>query len=285
MSDVLTQGVLTQNASAGPATVHLKPILKWAGGKRWLVQQLMDYWQIACAQSPRRLVEPFCGGLAVAMGLKPTAACLNDANPHLINVYRHVQAGLRVTEDFEHHRAYYNQARTRFNDLIRSEQAETPLAAQLFYYLNRTGFNGLCRFNQSGLFNVPFGRYKTIHYAADFLAYRALFAPWQFTCGDFEALTPQITPSDFIYADPPYDVPFVSYAQGGFDWTDQTRLAQWLAGLDVPVVVSNQATPRVLALYQDLGFRVTTLSAPRRIACNGNRLPAQEMLATLNLPK
>src|SRR5215212_5917470 len=70
------------------------PPLKWAGGKRWQLPHLRNYW---FAHSDRRLVEPFCGGLAVALGLSPTRALLNDINPHLINFYRSVQRGLTIT--------------------------------------------------------------------------------------------------------------------------------------------------------------------------------------------
>jgi DNA adenine methylase len=250
----------------------LSPPLKWAGGKRWLLPYLAQYWQADC-----RLVEPFCGGLAVALGLMPQQAMLNDANPLLINFYRQVQQGLYVNQALNNDEAFYYQARERFNQLILAHQANTAEAAVLFYYLNRTGYNGLCRLNSRGLYNVPFGRYATINYQADFLDYQKTLAGWQFSHGDFESLA--IKRQDWVYADPPYDVPFTTYAQAGFDWADQLRLAHWLADLKVPVVASNQATPRILALYEGLGFRVETLDAPRRIACNGDRTMAKEMIA------
>jgi DNA adenine methylase len=262
-------------------TVQLPPPLKWAGGKRWLIPHLLPLWQ--ATPSTTRLIEPFCGGLAVALGLQPKTAWLNDANPHLINFYQHVQAGLVLQPEggppLLNDRDYYNASRERFNALIIAKQANTPEGARLLYYLNRTGFNGLCRFNQQGLYNVPFGRYATINYPLNLLAHQSVLAPWQFSMGDFETMTPQITPTDWVYADPPYDVAFVTYSQGGFSWTDQVRLAHWLASLPCPVVASNQATPRMMDLYQGLGFSVQTLLAPRRIACNGDRQPAQEMLA------
>src|SRR5690606_2869260 len=94
-------------------------------------------------------------------------------------------------------------------------------AASLFYYLNRTGYNGLCRFNQNGEFNVPYGRYKTINYKTDFLEYKATFASWEFSSGAFDGLA--LREDDFVYADPPYDVEFTHYSQGGFSWSDQVR--------------------------------------------------------------
>ena len=163
-----------------------------------------------------------------------------------------------------------------FNRLISEGKAETAEGAQLFYYLNRTCFNGLCRFNRSGEYNVPFGRYKTINYATDFHDYRELLGRWAFTNVDLEELT--IEPEDFIYADPPYDVEFTSYSAGGFSWDDQVRTAEWLGRHRGPVIVSNQATPRIVELYKDLGFELTFLDAPRRISCTGDRTAAKEVL-------
>ncbi|BAW97581.1 adenine-specific DNA methylase [[Synechococcus] sp. NIES-970] len=257
---------------------QLKPPLKWAGGKRWLVPKLRRIWQ---DYPTHQLVEPFCGGLAVALGLRPEIATLNDANPHLINFYQQLKKGLNSDLMMVNDQDFYYQCRNRFNELIYNQTAQTPEAALLFYYLNRTGFNGLCRFNSQGFFNVPFGKYKKINYCQDFSLYKVAFQNWQFYRSDFENLT--IPHGSVIYADPPYDVEFHQYAAGGFTWEDQERLAQWLARQNVPVITSNQATDRILALYRKLGFRVDTLLAPRRIACNGDRTPALEMLAYRNL--
>ncbi|MCC6804583.1 MAG: Dam family site-specific DNA-(adenine-N6)-methyltransferase, partial [Anaerolineae bacterium] len=151
-------------------------------------------------------------------------------------------------------------------------------AAERFYYLNRTGYNGLCRFNRKGEFNVPFGSYSRIKYTRDFYEYQPTLARWTFRAGDFETL--EVEAGDFIYADPPYDVNFVSYSQQGFNWDDQVRLAEWLAKHKGPVVLSNQATDRVVQLYERLHFKLHYLNAPRRISCNGDRTPAREVLAT-----
>src|SRR5262245_958238 len=127
----------------------LRPPLKWAGGKRWQVPHLLPLWG---AHSHRRLVEPFCGGLAVTLGLSPSRALLNDANPHLINFYRWLQRGLRVDLRMENDERLFYEHRGRFNELLASGRGGTREAAGLFYFLNRTGFNGLCRFNRTGEF-------------------------------------------------------------------------------------------------------------------------------------
>jgi len=256
----------------------LTPPLKWAGGKRWLVPHIEPLWR---KHQGRRYVEPFCGGLAVALGLKPVRAVLNDLNPHLINFYAQLRRGLSLTIEARYDRRLFYAHRERFNQLIMDGCAQTSEAAQLFYYLNRTCFNGLCRFNLSGGFNVPFGRYKTVNYATDLSVYRKLFRKWSFKNKDLAQLS--IEPDDFIYADPPYDVEFTSYSAGGFSWDDQVRTAELLAKHRGPVLLSNQATRRIIELYRRMKFDLKFLDAPRRISSSGNRQTAREVLATRNL--
>lgn len=251
-----------------------RPPLKWAGGKRWLVPHIKHIW---AQHSGRRLVEPFCGGLAVALGLAPSRALLNDINPHLISFYEWLQRGFHINIPMENDSEMYYAHRERFNRLTADQEFNSHESAELFYFLNRTGFNGLCRFSQKGVFNVPFGKYKTINYQRDFTSYQAIFSRWKFTTGSFD-LVP-VDSNDFIYADPPYDVEFTSYAKEGFSWHDQVRLAEWLAKHPGPVVLSNQATPRVIDLYQKLGFSLKHLQAPRMISATGNRSRAGEVLA------
>jgi DNA adenine methylase len=260
------------------ALTAVRPPLKWAGGKRWQVPHLKPLWE---PHARRRLVEPFCGGLAVAMGLLPERALLNDANPHLINFYRWLQRGLVVDLVMENKERQYYRHRDRFNALLLDGKSETAEAASLFYYLNRTGYNGLCRFNNRGAFNVPFGRYTSIGYVSDFSEYVETFEDWTFTVGDVEAVP--LERADFVYADPPYDVEFTQYSKGGFSWEDQERTAEWLANHRGPVVLVNQATKRVEHLYRKLGYAVDFLDAPRRISCTGDRTPAREIIGTRNL--
>jgi len=255
-----------------------RPPLKWAGGKRWLVPHLASLWN---PHRSRRLVEPLCGGLAVSLGLTPDRALINDINPHAINFYRWLKRGLRISLVMRNDEACFYAGRARFNQLIREGKAAGKEAASLFYYLNRTGYNGLCRFNSKDEFNVPFGRYKTITYKTDFTEYVSAFAQWDFTHVGFDKLP--LETNDFIYADPPYDVPFTQYSKENFDWNDQVRLAERLARHRGPVVLSNQATARIQHLYKDLGYKVAILRAPRMISCTGDRTPAQEVLATRNL--
>ncbi len=259
--------------------VLLSPPLKWAGGKRWLVPYLQSIWEESNA---RRLVEPFAGGLAVTLGLMPRKALLNDINPHPVNFYRWLQKGLEVNRPLINSSDTFYANRDRFNELVLSGRSRTKEAAVLFYYLNRTCFNGLCRFNRRGEFNVPYGSYKTINYQMSFSTYAPVMKDWDFQVGDFEKLKLEAT--DFVYADPPYDVNFTNYSKQPFGWDEQVRLARWLARHEGPVVLSNQATDRILKLYEECGLDLRIITdAPRMINCTGDRTPAREVLATLNL--
>lgn len=241
---------------------HIKRLYKEAGGDK-------------------RLVEPFCGGLAVTLGIQPGDAILNDINQHSINFYRWLKRGLTIKLSMLNDEEHYYESREEFNRLLERGAFASRAAAELFYYLNRTGYNGLCRFNKKGLFNVPFGKYKKINYTIDFTPYKDVLRNWHFVEGDFELIAPHR--DDFIYADPPYDVEFRQYSKEGFDWKDQIRLAEWLAQCKGPVVASNQATERIVNLYESLGFRTELLEAPRMISCTGDRKKALEMLAIKNI--
>jgi len=265
-------------STVADARVTLAPPLKWAGGKRWQVPHLRPMW---APHQHRRLVEPFCGGLAVSLGLQPDRALLNDTNSHLISFYRWLQRGLQIDIEMANDKALFYRHRRRFNALLKDGESESAEAACIFYYLNRTGYNGLCRFNKGGEFNVPFGRHKSIRYVRDFSAYADGLAGWELTNLDLASLP--IRRDDFVYADPPYDVQFTHYSKGGFSWADQERTAEVLAKHPGPVILVNQATERVTALYEKLKYTLRYLSAPRRINRTGDRRPAREILATRNL--
>ena len=256
----------------------LKPPLKWAGGKRWLVPHLVS---ILGKYSNHRLVEPFCGSLAITLSFIPKRVLLNDLNEHLINFYNQLKKGLKLSLEMNNEKEIFYLYREGFNKLIKENKSNTKEAAELFYYLNRTCYNGLCRFNNGGEFNVPFGKYKTINYVKDFHDYKEMFSKWVFTCTDFEDIS--IIDNDFIYVDPPYDVEFTKYSKEDFTWNDQKRLIKWLSKQSCPVVISNQATKRIVELYKSSNFELRFLEAPRMISCTGNRTRAKEVLAVKNV--
>lgn len=257
----------------------LGPVLKWAGSKRWLVSKLTQYFD-----RQRRLVDPFVGAMSVPLWLRPDSCLISDVNPHLMNLYRYMQAGLEWDDqcgvEFVYSKEVYYENRSKFNALCSQREYWTKEGALLFYYLNRTCFNGLCRFNRDGYFNVPFGKYKKVDFKKDFREYRSMMAGWELYCGDFATLP--LRPSDLLYVDPPYDVEFTQFAPRDFVWDDQVRLANWLVTHPGPIIASNSATDRIVHLYRGLGFIVTFEQAPRTISCTGDRTPATEILAFKN---
>ena len=226
--------------------------LKWAGGKRWIVPMLKEYYQAAIrTDRDIRLVEPFCGGLSVTLGLEPIRALAGDKLVPLVNFWCHVKAGLGFNIDkWQRTEIEYYRVRERFNKISETKSEESAI---LFYYLNRAGFNGLCRFNAKGGFNVPWGGGKT-NKLIPLGDYRTALARVEFTCRDFRSTLARCSANDFIYADPPYDTEFTAYGPGGFSWGDQRDLVRILADAPCSVVISNQATERIVKCCLDSGF-------------------------------
>src|SRR6266496_1352687 len=118
----ISLAVAQSNGTIGIDEKPLKPPLKWAGGKRWLVSHLKPLWQ---QNEDRKYVEPFCGGLAVALGLQPKCALVNDINPHVISFYRQIQTGLRLEIEMRNNEELFYRHRARFNALIAQGLEET----------------------------------------------------------------------------------------------------------------------------------------------------------------
>ena len=268
------------------------PPLKWTGGKRWFVPHLQA---LRSGHEHRRLVFPFCGGLGDVMGLWPQHALLNDVNQNLIAFYKLWQIGLDASDKtlFSDDPVTYLENRKRFNELnaLTSAKTEAELkeTALLFYYLLRSCFNGLCRFNQKGEFNVGYGvRSKPVDYAYWLTDYRIPYG-WTFTQGDFSFLRVNNYScgnilADMIVCDPPYDGTFTGYSADGFGWDKQEALIQWLHHHEGPVVITNAPTPRIIELYQDNGYALSYLDAQRTGGGKGSvRGKATEVIATKNL--
>lgn len=226
--------------------------LTWVGKKNHLLETLNTIYQTSF--SDRRLVEPFAGSISVALKLKPKEALLNDINPHIINLYKHVKRGFRMNKYktlFDNTSDTYYQNRELFNELLESDGDE-ELKACLTYYLNKTCYRGLWRENSRGEFNVPYGNRKQIRYLQGFSEYYTLMLDWEFSSKDFSEL--EIKPSDFIYCDPPYYQTFSDYSKYGFEWRDQVRLVEWLSQFNNPIIVSNSGDTKVVELYAKYGF-------------------------------
>jgi len=266
-------------------TVVTRPFLKWAGNK----YRLLDRIRPLLSQGGR-LIEPFAGSCALFLNTDYRLTVLNDNNADLINLYTSLQDEasdfIDYVEQFFTTRNNNETAYYRFRKQFNTTD-DPYLKAALFIYMNRHGFNGLCRYNNSGGFNVPFGRYKRPYFPRQEMQ---LFAEKsrqaRFTNESFMVAMRKARRGDVVYCDPPY-VPltstanFTAYSAGGFSQADQLALveqAQKLAARGVRVIISNHDTPFTQAAYRDAVC--THFKVRRTISCNGARRGhAGELLA------
>jgi len=242
-----------------PREVKGPPLLKWAGGKRNLLSNILP---LVPARF-NRYYEPFLGGGALFFGLQPPEAFLSDKNTDLIHAYAQVRdrpdlviRALRRLKNSE--RDYYN---------VRSSRPRSDAArAARFIYLITLAFNGIYRVNLNGEFNVPYGYKKDLNPCDDARIRRAsdLFAKATIRDQDFEEALAEADKGDLVYLDPPYTVAhgnngFVKYNAKIFSWDDQLRLARVandLATKGCTVIVSNADHSSIRRLYKGFATRM-----------------------------
>jgi DNA adenine methylase len=290
-----------------------QPVLKWAGGKR----QLLDELRSRLPKDYDHFHEPFFGGGALFFDLEPADGTINDTNARLINFYEQVRdkpdeliKRLRSYQDPEsepdedrdydetnHKRRdiknYYYQQRAIFNKRPYEDDFDPVEEAALLLYLNRTCYNGLYRENSSGGFNVPIGQYSDPDWVqADRIreVSQVLYDTRIFN-QDFEYVTDYAEEGDLVYFDPPYEpmsptAYFTDYSAEGFGKEDQERLLETAKELDekgVYVILSNSGI--MYDMYDEAGFSVEIEEATRAINSDGeNRDEVDEIIAT-NIPE
>jgi DNA adenine methylase len=290
----------------------VEPILKWAGGKR----QLLDALYARFPESYDRYHEPFVGGGALFFDLEPGAGTINDANPRLVSLYERVRdepdrlierlesfaepesepdPDLPYAETTQRGREvenYYYQQRARFNDRPYTGTYDPLEEAALLVYLNRTCYNGLYRENADGGFNVPIGRYADPEWVRRDRIRRAsgTLGNVEIYNRDFEYVLEAAEPGDLVYLDPPYEpmsptADFTAYSADGFDRADQQRLIAAATTLDdrgVSVLVSNSGV--TYDRYVEAGFHVDTVDATRAINSDGDGREAVDEVIATNVP-
>ena len=204
-------------------------LLKWAGGKSWLVKNHSEIFHNNEILEFKNYIEPFLGGGATFFHLKPSDGHISDSNEELINFYRVIKDFPEQIEAMisEHHRLhsrdhyYFVRNSKLYNDVDRAAR---------FLYLNRTCWNGLYRVNRQGIFNVPIGTKTKVALKSDnFREASQILKKVSLSCEDFETVIDRAKQNDFIFADPPYTVKhnlngFVNYNETLFSWNDQERL-------------------------------------------------------------
>lgn len=289
--------LVVANSAANPTVKSLatvapkqRPFLKWAGGKFRVLPHIL------LALPPgKRLIEPFVGSGAVFLNTVFDSYRLADINPDLIGLYQTLQdqgdAFIEYAQRWftakNNSADRYYALREKFNKLDIDKEKDRREKAALFLYLNRHGYNGLCRYNSDGGFNVPFGKFKAPYFPAEEMrAFHLKSQRAEFVCADFRSVMKAAKKNDVIYCDPPY-VPltatasFTAYARSAFGPTEQFDLAAAAAALrrkKVPVLISNHDTPITRELYQSADL--TAFPVRRFISCNGTRRNnASELLA------
>lgn len=258
----------------------VRSIIKWAGGKKRALGSIKKHLPTGA----KRLIEPFVGGGAVFLNLDFEEYLLVDINNDLINLFNiikkqpgtfinHAQSLFNPENNTKY---YYDKIRNDFNGTDNEYYRSL-----LFLYLNRHGYNGLCRYNSSGSYNVPFGKYDKVYFPKEELEYftnRAKKAT--FIQGDFELAFNEAQPGDIIYCDPPYSplsntANFTEYSGNTFTESDHVRLVRCALKAKekgVSTLISNQYTDNTKELYKKAD-EIFYLHVQRSISCNGKGRP------------
>lgn len=256
------------------------------GGKGRIIPQLLIY-----LPKGDRLIEPFVGGGNVFINTNYKQYLLADLNQDLINVYNRLKAEptnlIEKLEQLYQRDFDYYQAREQFNN-----KPQNINRAALFIYLNRHCFNGVCRYNKSGLFNVPEGKHKNIYNPKTELenfAKKLNEKPFSIILDhcDYKKSIKHASNGDVIYCDPPYlplggETSFNGYTSSTFDYSETERLAYHLykaVKRGASAVISNHDTPDTRYLFRQ--FKIHSVEARRSIAANGSRELAKEIIGVL----
>ena len=260
-----------------------KPFVKWAGGKRQIIDKLKKY----VPDEFDTYYEPFVGGGALLFELSPKKAVINDSNKELMNVYNVLcdedkfNKMCRLLNNYEvkHSEEFFYEIRNKDRNKATYNRLSDYTRAARTIYLNKACFNGLYRVNSKNEFNVPFGKKSKVNTyeggnlitVSNYLTMNDI----KILSVDFEEAVKDAKKGDFVYFDPPYDsdtTTFNSYTEDGFGKEEQRRLARVFRELDskgVYVMLSNHNTTLVRELYD--GYNIYVIEAKRNINSNGSK--------------
>ncbi|GAF64402.1 adenine-specific DNA methyltransferase [Bacillus sp. TS-2] len=269
-----------------------QPFLKWAGGKRQLIPEIMKY----IPEDYGTYYEPFIGAGAVLFQLKPAKAIINDVNSELVNTYHVIRYQMEeLIEDLKRHENtadYYYSIREWDRNRESYAQLTQVQKASRLIYLNKTCFNGLYRVNKKGQYNVPYGKYKSpnivneqvIRQVHEYLNEANVTIKNE----DFAQVIEGAKKGDFIYLDPPYDpvsmtASFTNYSLEGFGKKEQLRLRDLFHELDKRgcfILLSNSATDFIKSSYD--GYKMKIVGASRNINSIGSKRGKIEEVLVMN---
>ena len=251
----------------------MKPIIKYRGGKSKEINNFIEF----IPNQYDRYIEPFAGGAALFFYLAPNAALINDINSRLVNFYSAVRENfdslkaeltrleltyrsnqmeyeqIKMKDKSRHvenkNEALYYLLRDMYNGIIEKKY----LDATLYYFINKTSYSGMLRFNLKGEFNVPFGRYKNFNTQLVSEEHSELLKRTEITNEDYSEIFNRCTVNDFVFLDPPYDCIFTDYGnieQNGFTEDNHRRLAQDFRNLESRSLMVIGKTPLTEELYR-----------------------------------
>jgi len=266
-------------------SVHVKPILKWAGGKTQMLNNILP----KIPTSYGKYIEPFFGGGALFFALQPENGIIADSNPELISMYR--QIADNVDEVIGYLREYVNTKEAFY--VVREQnwaQLPKPEAAARTIFLNKTCFNGLFRVNKKGNFNVPYGNYHNPRICDVEMLYGAssVLKKAKILCGDYMlVLEHYARPDDFVFLDPPYlpisaYADFKRYTKEQFYEEDHIELAKQIMRLHemgCHVILTNSNHPLVHELYSR--FVIDVIQTKRHISCRGGSRRGEDVIVTI----
>ncbi|WP_414698367.1 DNA adenine methylase [Peptacetobacter sp. AB845] len=272
------------------SNVKVAPFLKWAGGKRQLLNQIKE----RMPKEYNDYYEPFIGGGAVLFELQPEKATINDINISLINVYRQVKDNTEEfielvnkldSEMWEDGKEYYLDIREKYNDKLLKKEYDLELAA-LFTFMNKHCFNGLYRVNKKGLFNVPYNKSRRTSIEEEAVRETAKFLKTvNILEGDFEEACKDAKKGDFIFFDSPYaplnPTSFEAYTKEGFDVESHKRLAELydkLTERGCYCMLTNHNTEFINELYSNKGYRIDVVSVKRMINSDASNRKGEEVI-------
>jgi len=199
----------------------MNPIIKYPGGKR----QEIKYFEKYIPKNFNRYIEPFVGGGALFFYLEPEKSIINDLNSNLMQFYKDITTKkeqiIKELKEMENTEEYYYYIRDMYN----GKTERKFLTSSMFFYLNRTAYSGMSRYNSKGEFNAPFGNYKNYH-PWDFITEEAsnlLKKAKMYNC-DFKEIFKLVQSNDFVFLDPPYETNFKNYTKYSFSEEDHIRL-------------------------------------------------------------
>jgi len=262
----------------------MSTMLKWAGNKTGIMPELLKHFPTTAM----RLVEPFAGSCAVMMATDYPEYLVADINPDLINMYQQIKedpeffisiaSGLfrqNSADDFRRIRHSFNH----------SKSCGRVWRAAAFLYLNRHCYRGLCRYNRSGGFNVPYGNYKKPYFPHDEIwAFAGKAERATFICAGYDETLAMIRAGDIVYCDPPYDGTFSNYHSAGFTEDDQRKLVSALSAKarnGHTIIASNSDTELIRDIYVNINsFELFSVTAKRSMGvAAGKGKSASEIIA------